>query len=92
VSLPDLRTEDSDVSSVWDSWITALVANYTIDGLRVDSAQQVDQAFFPPFQSAAGVHILGEVFNGDPTYVCPYQDYMSGLLNYPTYVFTYLRP
>ncbi len=30
-----------------------------------------------------GIHILGEVFNGHPTYVCPYQEYMSGLLNYP---------
>ena len=52
VSLPDLRTEDSDVLSVWESWITSLVSTYSIDGLRVDSAQQVDQAFFPPFQSA----------------------------------------
>ncbi|CZR53768.1 related to alpha-amylase A precursor [Phialocephala subalpina] len=85
VSLPDLRTEDSDVLSVWESWITNLVSEYSIDGLRVDSAQQVDQAFFPPFQSAAGVHILGEVFNGDPAYVCPYQNYMSGVLNYPQY-------
>ncbi|KAH8657061.1 glycoside hydrolase family 13 protein [Tricladium varicosporioides] len=85
VSLPDMRTEDSAVASVWNSWITALVANYSIDGLRIDSAQQVNSAFFPPFQSAAGVHVLGEVFNGDPNYVCPYQTYMSGVLNYPAY-------
>ncbi|KAG0647877.1 Taka-amylase A [Hyphodiscus hymeniophilus] len=85
VSLPDLRTEDSDVLSTWESWIKSLVSTYNIDGLRVDSAQQVDQAFFPPFQSAAGVYIVGEVFNGDPTYVCPYQNYMSGVLNYPAY-------
>ncbi|PSS09146.1 glycoside hydrolase family 13 protein [Amorphotheca resinae ATCC 22711] len=85
VSLPDLRTEDSGVLSVWEDWITSLVSNYSIDGLRVDSAQQVDTAFFPPFQSAAGVYIVGEVFNGDPTYVCPYQQYMSGVLNYPIY-------
>jgi len=52
VSLPDLRTEDSNVLSVWESWITALVSKYSIDGLRLDSAQQVDNAFFPPFQSA----------------------------------------
>lgn len=85
VSLPDLRTEDSDVSSVWNSWITSLVSKYSIDGLRVDSAQQVDQAFFPPFETAAGVYIVGEVFNGNPSYTCPYQDYMSGVLNYPAY-------
>jgi alpha-amylase len=33
--------------------------------------------------NVAGVYIVGEVFNGDPTYVCPYQQYMSGVLNYP---------
>ena len=78
-----MRTEDSDVSSVWNSWITSLVSTYSIDGLRVDSAQQVDTGFFPGFQSASGVYIVGEVYNGDPTYVCPYQNYMSGVLNYP---------
>lgn len=31
----------------------------------------------------AGVYIVGEIFNGDPTYVCPYQNYMNGVLNYP---------
>lgn len=68
---------------MWEIWIKQLVSNYTIDGLRVDSAQQVDQAFFPPFESAAGIYIVGEVDNGYPTYVCPYQTYMSGVLNYP---------
>jgi alpha-amylase len=52
VSLPDLRTEDSAISSIWNSWITDLVANYSIDGLRLDSAQQVNNEFFTPFQSA----------------------------------------
>ncbi|PQE04128.1 hypothetical protein CJF31_00003239 [Rutstroemia sp. NJR-2017a BVV2] len=91
VSLPDLRTENSNVQSTWNSWITQLVANYSIDGLRVDSAQQTGKAFFPSFQTAvltqnsAGVYIVGEIFNGDPNYVCPYQNYMNGMLNYPAY-------
>jgi alpha-amylase len=68
---------------MWQTWIENLVLNYTIDGLRLDSAQQVDKAFFPPFESAAGIYTVGEVNNGDPTYVCPYQQYMSGVLNYP---------
>ncbi|GAB7352422.1 hypothetical protein MBLNU459_g2841t2 [Dothideomycetes sp. NU459] len=85
VSLPDLRTEDSDVLSMWETWITQLVANYTIDGLRIDSAEEVDQAFFPPFLAAAGgIYAVGEVFNGDPTVVCPYQNYVN-VLNYPAY-------
>jgi alpha-amylase len=37
---------------MWESWITSLVSTYSIDGLRLDSAMQVDQAFWPPFQSA----------------------------------------
>lgn len=69
---------------MWNSWIKGLVANYTIDGLRIDSAQQVNNDFFPSFQIAAGgIHVLGEVFNGDPAVVCPYQTSMSGVLNYP---------
>lgn len=89
MSLPDLATEDSNVLSMWETWITQLVANYSIDGLRVDSALEVDPAFFPGFQSAAGVYIVGEVDNGDPDIVCPYQDVMSGVLNYPALV---IRP
>ena len=73
VSLPDLRTENSDVSSTWNTWITNLVSKYGIDGIRLDSAQQVDTASLTSFQSASGVYMVGEVFNGDPAYTCPYQ-------------------
>lgn len=57
-----------------------------VDGLRIDSAQQVDQAFWKPFLSAADVYAVGEVFNGNPDYTCPYQEYIPGFLNYPAYV------
>jgi len=69
---------------MWNSWIKGLVKNYTIDGLRIDSAQYVNMDFYPDFQEAADVHVLGEVSNGDPDVVCPYQEKMSGVLNYPT--------
>lgn len=46
--------------------------------------QQVDGAFWGPFLDAAGgIYAVGEVDNGDPAYVCPYQKDMSGILNYP---------
>ncbi|KAA8573500.1 hypothetical protein EYC84_005085 [Monilinia fructicola] len=32
-----------------------------------------------------GVYIVGEVYNGDPTWTCPYQKFLDGLLNYPAY-------
>jgi len=70
---------------MWNSWITQLVANYSIDGLRVDSAREVNTAFFPPFESAAGVYIVGEIYVGDPSIACPFQNYMDGFLNYPMY-------
>ncbi|KAI5242421.1 alpha-amylase [Aureobasidium subglaciale] len=85
VSLPDLRTEDSNVRSIWNSWITQFVANYTIDGLRVDSAKSVEKSFYPPFEQAAGVYTVGEVFEGDPSKFCDYQNYLDGALNFPSY-------
>lgn len=36
VSLPDLRTEDQDVYSVWNSWIQNIVSTYGVDGIRLD--------------------------------------------------------
>ncbi|KAL1303749.1 hypothetical protein AAFC00_007091 [Neodothiora populina] len=85
VALPDLRTEDTNVVTMFQTWIKQLVSNYTIDGLRIDSAAHIDQAFFPPFGEAAGVYTMGEVFNGNEWQYCEYQDYMDGMLNYPAY-------
>lgn len=76
VSLPDLHTENANVVSMWSAWIAQLVSNYTIDGIRIDSFQQVDQAFWTPFLAAAGgMYSVGEVFNSDPTHMCPFQEY-----------------
>ncbi len=52
VSLPDLRTEDADVLSEFNTWIKELVSNFTIDGLRIDSVMEVDTAFWSTFQTA----------------------------------------
>ncbi|EME83175.1 glycoside hydrolase family 13 carbohydrate-binding module family 20 protein [Pseudocercospora fijiensis CIRAD86] len=85
VSLPDLRTEDTAVQNGFNQWITQLVANYSIDGLRLDSAMQVNQAFWPGFVKASGVYAVGEVLDGNPTSFCTWQSYMPGALNYPNY-------
>ncbi|KAK7719915.1 hypothetical protein SLS64_002096 [Diaporthe eres] len=85
VSLPDLRTEDSYVRDTLNSWIKDVVATYNIDGIRLDSAKHVDNTHLTSFEDASGVYIVGEVFNGDPSYVMPYQQYLSGLLNYPAF-------
>ncbi|KAK7535280.1 glycoside hydrolase superfamily [Phyllosticta citribraziliensis] len=85
VELVDLNTDSSAVISGYNSWITDLVSNYSIDGLRIDTVKHVDKAFWPDFNAAAGVFCTGEIFDGDPAYTCPYQDYLDSVLNYPIY-------
>lgn len=85
VSLPDLRTEDAGVQSVFNNWITNFVKTFSVDGLRIDSAQQVNKQFYPSFVSAAGVYAVGEVFNGNPSFLCDYQTVMPAVLNYASY-------
>ncbi|KAK3301181.1 glycoside hydrolase superfamily [Chaetomium fimeti] len=85
VSLPDLRTEDDSVRSIWNEWVAEMVSKYSIDGLRVDSAKHVETSFWSGFSDAAGVYLLGEVFHGDPLYVAPYQQYFDGVTDYASY-------
>ncbi|KAJ6072642.1 hypothetical protein N7467_010727 [Penicillium canescens] len=85
VSLPDLDTGREDVQSMWYNWVGSLVSNYSIDGLRVDTVKHVEKSFWPGYNKAAGVYCIGEVFDGDAHYTCPYQEVMDGLLNYPMY-------
>ncbi|KAG9602650.1 alpha-amylase, partial [Aureobasidium melanogenum] len=85
VSLPDLRVEDSNVQDMFATWIKQLVQNYTIDGLRIDSAAEVSKDSLANFESAANMYAIGEVFNNNADYVCAYQDSLSGVMNYPMY-------
>ena len=80
--LVDLRTEDSDVSSAFETWIGQLVSNYSADGLRIDSVIEVNPTFWSGFQSAAGVYSVGEANNGNVSFVCSFQNYLPGVLNY----------
>jgi alpha-amylase len=84
VPLPDVRTEDSAVADLWNSWIKGLVADYSIDGLRIDSVMEVNTGFWAGFQEAAGVYSIGEVYLADADTVCSYQDYLPGVFNYAT--------
>ncbi|WPJ58090.1 hypothetical protein SMAC4_08465 [Sordaria macrospora] len=88
VSLPDLKTENDDVRKIWNDWVSKIVSTYSIDGLRIDSVKHVEKSFWPGFESAAGVYAIGEVFQGDPAYLAPYQSYISGLLDYASYYWT----
>lgn len=70
-NLPDVRTEDQDIVDAYSTWIKHLVANYSIDGLRIDSVKDVDKTSMLPFCEAAGVYCLGELSNNDPSYAYP---------------------
>lgn len=85
VSLPDLRTEDADVQNGFNSWISSLIPNYGIDGVRLDSVLQVNTGFWQSFVTAAGSpYMVGEIFQNSASFVCNYQNYIPGVMNYGT--------
>jgi len=86
LSLPDVKTEDPQVASMYYSWIKSLVSNYSADGVRIDTVLNVNTDFFPGFNKAAGVFCTGEVFNGDPASSCPIQEDLDSILNFPMYM------
>ncbi|TGO10923.1 hypothetical protein BTUL_0122g00350 [Botrytis tulipae] len=88
VSLPDLDTESDFVKQTWETWVTEMVANYSLDGLRIDAAKHVDKPFWPGFQQAANTFTIGEVFDELPTNACEWAvDALSSVLNYPAWYY-----
>ncbi|KAJ6127560.1 hypothetical protein N7523_003172 [Penicillium sp. IBT 18751x] len=85
VSLPDLRNEDQEVQQILGNWISQLVSNYSIDGLRIDSVLNIPPVFFHNFSKSAGVFTMGEGATRDASGYCSLQPSLSGLLNYPLY-------
>ncbi|KAK1994102.1 alpha amylase [Colletotrichum falcatum] len=85
--LPDLRTEDDYVRKVYADWIKDLVAKYKIDGLRIDTALEIEPDFWTDggFREAAGVFLLGEVSHRDLNVLAPYQKVMDGFMDYSAY-------
>lgn len=83
VVLPDVNTTREDVRELYYAWIEALVANYSADGIRIDTVKHVEQSFWPEFNKRAGVYAVGEVFETENvTYLCDYQNYVDAVLNY----------
>ncbi|KAJ5332239.1 hypothetical protein MYU51_007425 [Penicillium brevicompactum] len=85
LSLPDLRNEDEEVQRMLGTWVSQLVSNYSIDGLRIDSVLNIDPDFFSGFTKSAGVFTMGEGATRDASGYCSLQPSLSGLLNYPLY-------
>jgi alpha-amylase len=61
VPLADIKTDDPTIANTFYAWITKLVTDHSVDGLRIDTVKNVNKDFFPGFASAAGVFTIGEV-------------------------------
>lgn len=85
VPLPDLRTEDDDVRDMFGAWISGMVANYSIDGLRIDSALHVEPDFFTGFMEAAGIFGIGEVMTKGAKRACKWEETIGSVFNYASY-------
>ncbi|RHZ51031.1 alpha-amylase [Aspergillus thermomutatus] len=85
VALPDLKTEDATVVTMIEDWIKEFVGNYSVDGLRIDAAMHMNDAYVASFSKTSGLFTIGEVDSEDTGLVCKYEDLVSGALNYPLY-------
>ena len=57
VGLPDLNQTNPYVSNnVLTTWIHDLVANYSFDGIRIDTVCEVNKEFWGNFKEASGVY------------------------------------
>ena len=83
--LPDVKTEDANIRTLYQNWIKWLVSEYGFDGIRIDTVKHVEKDFWTGFTQAAGVYAIGEVYDGNPDYLAGYANVMPGLLNYGIY-------
>lgn len=84
-NLPDINTQSSEIRTLLNTWVTWLMNEYSFDGVRIDTVKHVEKDFWPGFASAIGAYSIGEVWDGNPTYLAEYAKLMPGLLNYATY-------
>mmetsp|Transcript_20917 Transcript_20917/g.15037 ORF Transcript_20917/g.15037 Transcript_20917/m.15037 type:complete len:350 (+) Transcript_20917:42-1091(+) len=84
--LPDINQDgNSWVRQYLKDWVKGIVDTYGFDGIRIDTIPEVPKDFWKEYGDSSGVFQMGECFNGDPAYVGPYQNYVTGLFNYPMY-------
>jgi alpha-amylase len=85
--LPDIRTENATVRQLYSAWIKDLVTTYSIDGLRIDTALEIEPEFWTDggVKEAAGVYLLAEINHSAPETLAPYQQYVDGYMDYSTW-------
>ena len=84
-NLPDLDQSNPWVRQYLKDWVKHIVETFDIDGIRIDTIPEVPKDFWSEYKTSAGVFQMGEVFNGDTSYVGDYQNHVDGLFNYPMF-------
>ncbi|KFY18754.1 hypothetical protein V493_08372 [Pseudogymnoascus sp. VKM F-4281 (FW-2241)] len=82
-SLPDINPENASTFAALVDSVVDIVSNYSIDGIRLDTAKHVPLKYLTQFQEAVGVFVTGEALDGDPAYVSGYQGPLDSAINYP---------
>ena len=83
--LPDLDQSNDYVRTYLKNWIRNVVENFDFDGIRIDTIPHIEKPFWKEYGDASGVFQMGECFNGDVDFVSDYQNYVTGLFNYPMF-------
>ncbi|KAI8466818.1 MAG: glycoside hydrolase superfamily [Monoraphidium minutum] len=88
--LPDLNQTHPFVREKLLAWVGEMVSNYSLDGLRVDTAPFVARPFWRDFADAAGVFSMGEAWFAGVDRVPLVASYagpgaLDSVLSYPLY-------
>ncbi|WVO13546.1 hypothetical protein L204_101167 [Cryptococcus depauperatus] len=73
VALMDLKTESESVAGVLTKWISGYVAEYGVDGFRVDATKHMSKEFQHNLCAAADSFCMGEVAGDDSQYAGSFQ-------------------
>ncbi len=69
-----------------NKWINWLVKEFNFDGIRMDTVRHVRQGFWDAFTQSSGVFSIGEVADGNPSFVGSYQgSHMDSTLGFPLF-------
>ena len=61
----DLDQSNQNMSNTLMDWVPKFVAEYSVDGFRLDASKHMPLSFQKPFCDAAGVFCIGEVAGDD---------------------------
>ncbi|KAI5992456.1 glycoside hydrolase family 13 protein [Pisolithus albus] len=81
----DVNTEDAGVAGMLSQWISKVISDIGVDGLRLSTVKYVSQDFWKTFTTEAGVFTMGEVLSNSTNHTSAYTEVMDAVLDYPTW-------